>query len=79
MDTRTGDILTRKQVDDCFKKMGIEIPDWVKEMQEDPTLTQLKRKPMLRQPITKAIGRVGRNEPCPCGSKKKFKFCCLNV
>jgi len=21
--------------------------------------------------------RVGRNDPCPCGSGKKFKFCCL--
>jgi hypothetical protein len=23
--------------------------------------------------------RVGRNEPCPCGSGKKFKRCCLNA
>jgi hypothetical protein len=22
-------------------------------------------------------GKVGRNEPCPCGSGKKFKKCCL--
>jgi SEC-C motif len=22
------------------------------------------------------IGRTGRNEPCPCGSGKKFKMCC---
>lgn len=21
--------------------------------------------------------RIGRNEPCPCGSGKKFKKCCL--
>ena len=21
-------------------------------------------------------GKVGRNDPCPCGSGKKFKFCC---
>ena len=21
-------------------------------------------------------GRVGRNDPCPCGSGKKFKKCC---
>lgn len=21
--------------------------------------------------------KVGRNEPCPCGSGKKFKRCCL--
>jgi uncharacterized protein len=23
--------------------------------------------------------KVGRNEPCPCGSGKKFKHCCANV
>jgi len=22
---------------------------------------------------------VGRNDPCPCGSGKKFKKCCLGV
>ena len=24
------------------------------------------------------FAQVGRNEPCPCGSGKKFKKCCLN-
>jgi hypothetical protein len=23
------------------------------------------------------IGRPGRNEPCPCGSGRKYKQCCL--
>jgi len=27
--------------------------------------------------LGKASGRIGRNEPCPCGSGKKFKVCCL--
>jgi uncharacterized protein len=22
--------------------------------------------------------RVGRNDPCPCGSGRKFKKCCMN-
>lgn len=22
--------------------------------------------------------KIGRNEPCPCGSGKKFKRCCIN-
>jgi preprotein translocase subunit SecA len=30
-----------------------------------------------RPPKPKASGRkVGRNEPCPCGSGKKYKHCC---
>jgi hypothetical protein len=24
-----------------------------------------------------AMSKVGRNEPCPCGSGKKYKACCL--
>ena len=27
-------------------------------------------------PIRRDVPRVGRNEPCPCGSGKKFKQCC---
>lgn len=30
----------------------------------------------LRDPITVSAPRVGRNDPCPCGSGKKFKKCC---
>ncbi|MHC5063990.1 MAG: SEC-C metal-binding domain-containing protein [Planctomycetota bacterium] len=25
------------------------------------------------------VGRVGRNDPCPCGSGKKFKKCCWEL
>jgi len=25
----------------------------------------------------KPIKEIGRNDPCPCGSGKKFKYCCL--
>ena len=28
-------------------------------------------------PIRRAQAKVGRNDPCPCGSGKKFKKCCL--
>ncbi|MGB5261359.1 MAG: SEC-C metal-binding domain-containing protein, partial [Gammaproteobacteria bacterium] len=26
--------------------------------------------------FTRETRKVGRNEPCPCGSGKKFKKCC---
>ena len=32
----------------------------------------LKRQPTLRK------AKVGRNDPCPCGSGKKYKNCCLD-
>jgi len=32
--------------------------------------------PPSSQPIRKSGPKVGRNEPCPCGSGKKYKKCC---
>ena len=29
-----------------------------------------------KQPIKRAAKKVGRNDPCPCGSGKKYKQCC---
>ncbi len=31
--------------------------------------------PVKREPV-KVAKKVGKNEPCPCGSGKKYKFCC---
>ena len=31
----------------------------------------------VQQPITNPLRGVGRNDPCPCGSGKKYKKCCL--
>ncbi len=36
--------------------------------------TQADHKP---EPIRNRQTRVGRNDPCPCGSGKKFKNCCM--
>ncbi len=29
------------------------------------------------QPYVNTQPKVGRNDPCPCGSGKKYKKCCL--
>ena len=31
--------------------------------------------PIVRKPVVKSV-KVGRNDPCPCGSGKKYKKCC---
>ncbi|HBA47182.1 MAG TPA: hypothetical protein DCZ91_05170 [Lachnospiraceae bacterium] len=33
---------------------------------------------MSEQPYVRAGKKVGRNDPCPCGSGKKYKNCCMN-
>ena len=30
-----------------------------------------------KQPVVKKV-KVGRNDPCPCGSGKKYKNCCMD-
>jgi len=34
------------------------------------------RRTPSRDTVRRATPKTGRNEPCPCGSGKKFKFCC---
>ena len=30
-----------------------------------------------KQPVRNAAKKVGPNDPCPCGSGKKYKKCCM--
>ena len=34
--------------------------------------------PSTQAPIRRREDRIGRNDPCPCGSGKKYKKCCLH-
>ena len=37
---------------------------------------RLKDLNVPNEPVRREAPRVGRNDPCPCGSGKKFKQCC---
>jgi preprotein translocase subunit SecA len=37
---------------------------------------QAAAEPVRAEPIRNFAQRVGRNDPCPCGSGRKFKNCC---
>ncbi len=44
-----------------------------------PKFELVKDSPLPRMiPLVKAEAKIGRNDPCPCGSGKKYKKCCLN-
>jgi preprotein translocase subunit SecA len=34
--------------------------------------------PSPTAPIRREAPKLGRNDPCPCGSGKKYKKCCMN-
>jgi len=61
MDKRSGEIKTEEQVN----MLKLAEKKFMQEMKLAPTEKQLKR------------GKVGRNDPCPCDSGKKFKKCCI--
>ncbi len=42
------------------------------EVQKNTTAPTLEKEPVKRN-----APKVGRNDPCPCGSGKKFKQCCM--
>lgn len=84
MEEKTGNIFD-PDVIEKFKKLAAaadnEKRDFIRglrEMQIPPTERQLNRTPIQGEHSGEAVGRVGRNDPCPCGSGKKFKKCCLN-
>ncbi len=31
------------------------------------------------KPVTRPGSRIGRNDPCPCGSGRKYKKCCMRT
>ena len=35
----------------------------------------IRPQPVMGQPAAGGLAKVGRNDPCPCGSGKKFKRC----
>jgi len=65
MDTSNGRIMTAEQANAFNASLGY------------PRAIEMKLPPTERQ-MGRNLPKVGRNEPRPCGSGKKFKKCCLN-
>lgn len=52
-------------------------PDNAKTDNSELDLDKLLRIKMREENIQSKKIKIGRNDPCPCGSGKKYKFCCL--
>nr|WP_246230410.1 SEC-C metal-binding domain-containing protein [Bradyrhizobium cytisi] len=60
-----------------FDDTILELSTWAAFNREPPA-----RKPApvsFYHPERNPFRHVGRNDPCPCGSGKRFKKCCLNA
>ena len=83
IDTMEEDTLVSLTFDKerLYKNMVDAKADWLYELpQWNDIFTEEKRKELYKE--QKASGtirkpkKVGRNDPCPCGSGKKYKYCC---
>ena len=64
-----------------YKNMVEAKAEWLYNLPEwEPLLTQERRQELYReQKSSKTVvkgPKIGRNDPCPCGSGKKYKKCC---
>lgn len=61
---------------DAKAKWLYKLPQW------EDVLSKEKRKEIKKEYDKTVIvvkeEKIGRNDPCPCGSGKKYKKCCLN-
>src|SRR5207237_6810776 len=67
VEVRAGGTVLRQKTQIQFGGTGLPLS-------ELPNLAARLRGASAPAPVTRP--KVGRNEPCPCGSGKKFKKCC---
>jgi len=70
-----GELNRSPDLDAELQEHGIELVGQSLETLHRARLALHPKPPGPSKPSTKP---VGRNDPCPCGSGKKFKKCCLN-
>ena len=66
---------TKKAIFSAWSKPAKKPVEEPKEKEEEE---QVEAAAEPQQPIRLDTPKVGRNDPCPCGSGKKYKKCCLN-
>ena len=64
----------------CFRNEPAVEEQWDEEIDEllEDELHEPAERFHVTSPIQRTSQKVGRNEPCPCGSGKKYKKCCGN-
>lgn len=79
--TETSEVSLDYDDEKLYKNMVAARADWLYGLEEwNDILSEDKRKVLYKE--EKLSGtvvkekKVGRNDPCPCGSGKKYKYCC---
>ena len=67
-------VAARASAEDFYFKREV-IRAWFGQWTADEALMRLKRFAPKKQEAARAEPKPGRNDPCPCGSGKKYKKC----
>lgn len=51
------------------------LPQWLDILGEDK-IQEITKKYKQSKTVRRESPKIGRNDPCPCGSGKKYKHCC---
>ena len=62
----------------CFRRETNERPRFNGDGL-DSMFKEIRKEVTQKNVTTRKTKKVGRNEPCPCGSGKKYKKCCIHV
>lgn len=84
VDLKSLDESTSVELDIDFERLYYNMLDaraeWLYSLKQwDSVLTEERRKEIKKEYNKTRIvisNKIGRNEPCPCGSGKKYKKCC---
>jgi preprotein translocase subunit SecA len=68
----------RRYFDVLEKRIRHDVPEALFHVavKKQPATSPFKPVASARSVASGASGKVGRNDPCPCGSGKKYKHCC---
>lgn len=58
-------------------KLDLKVLHSTDDLFKDAETMSLAEKITAKRGLKLESKKVGRNEPCPCGSGKKYKKCCL--
>ena len=75
----------KKNIHEKYEELSGEEGEFSFPMNEDEIFTEMYNEEILNrsllneelnEPVSK-LKKIGRNDPCPCGSGKKYKKCCM--
>jgi preprotein translocase subunit SecA len=71
----SADAIEQKRLQEAQKERSTLVHRQANTMDQDSDEGAQQKEPLQQTPFTRQGQKVGRNDPCPCGSGKKYKQC----